>query len=77
MLKLQYFDHLTTKSQLIGKDSDAGTHKRQVEKGMTEDEMVGRHHRLDGYESEQTPGDSEGWEAWGAAVHGVAELGTT
>ena len=60
MLKLQYFDHLTTKSQLIGKDSDAGTHKRQVEKGMTEDEMVGRHHRLDGYESEQTPGDSEG-----------------
>ena len=27
---------------------------------MTEDEMVGRHHRLDGYESEQTPGDSEG-----------------
>ena len=29
-------------------------------KGMTEDEMVGRHHRLDGRESEQTLGDGEG-----------------
>ena len=27
---------------------------------MTEDEMVGRHHQLDGHESEQTPEDSEG-----------------
>ena len=27
---------------------------------MTEDEMVGWHHRLDGHESEQAPGDSEG-----------------
>ena len=27
---------------------------------MTEDEMVGWHHRLDGYEFEQTPGDNEG-----------------
>ena len=27
---------------------------------MTEDEMVGWHHRLNGYENEQTPGDSEG-----------------
>ena len=27
---------------------------------MTEDEMVGWHHRLGGYESEQTPGDNEG-----------------
>jgi len=32
----------------------------QEEKGMTEDEMVGWHHRLNGRESEQTPGDSEG-----------------
>ena len=29
-------------------------------KGATEDEMVGRHHYLNGHESEQTPGDSEG-----------------
>ena len=27
--------------------------------GVTEDEMVGRHHRLNGHESEQTPGDNE------------------
>ena len=29
-------------------------------RGMTEDEMVGWHHRLSGHESEQTPGDSGG-----------------
>ena len=32
----------------------------QEEKEATEDEMVGRHHRLNGHESEQTAGDSEG-----------------
>ena len=41
------------KSQLIRKDS------RQEEKGMTEDEMVGWHHRLNGHELEQSPGDGE------------------
>ena len=35
--------------------------------------MVGGHHRLNGDESEQTLGDSEGQEAWYAAVHKVAE----
>ena len=40
------------KSCLIGKDSDAGRDWGQEEKGMTEDEMVGWHHRLDGRESE-------------------------
>ena len=52
------------KSQLIGKDSDAGEDWRQEEKQATEDEMAGRHHRLNGHESEQTPGDNEGQEAW-------------
>ena len=33
---------------------------KAVEKGTTEDEMVGWHHRLSGPESEQTPGDGEG-----------------
>ena len=37
------------KSQLTGKDPDAGKYWRQKEKGMTEDEMVGWHHRLNGY----------------------------
>ena len=40
-----------TKSWLTGKDPDAGKDWRQEEKGMTEDEMVGWHHRLNGCES--------------------------
>ena len=40
------------KGQLIGKDPDVGQHWRQEEKGMTEDEMVGWHHRCDGRKSE-------------------------
>ena len=51
---------LDGKSQLIGKDLDAGKDIRQEEKGVTEDEMVGWHHRLKRHESEQAPGDSEG-----------------
>ena len=47
------------KSWLIGKDSDAGRDWGQEEKGMTEDEMAGWHHWLDGCESEWTPGISE------------------
>ena len=40
------------KSLLIGKDFDAGRGWGQEEKGMTEDEMAGWHHGLDGRESE-------------------------
>ena len=40
------------KSQLIGKDPDAGKDRRQEEKGATEGELVGWHHQLDGHESE-------------------------
>ena len=48
-------------------DSDAGKDRGQEEKGATEDEMVGWHHWLNGYEFEQTLGDSEGQGslAWG------------
>ena len=46
-------------SWLIGKDPDAGKDWRQ-EKGTTEDEMVGWHHRLNGHEFEQAPGDGDG-----------------
>ena len=45
---------------VLGKDPDAGKHWRQEEKGMTEDEMVGWHHRLDGCEFEQAPGVGDG-----------------
>ena len=40
----------------LGKDPDARKDRRQDEKGTTEDEMVGWHHWLDGYELEQAPG---------------------
>ena len=41
---------------------------------MTEDEMVGWHHRLNGHEFEQTLGDGEGQGGLGAAVHGVLRV---
>ena len=45
---------------------------------MTEDEMVGWHHRLNGYESEQTPGDSEGQRSLACcSLDGCKELDTT
>ena len=44
---------------------------------MTEHDMVGWYHRLNGHEFEQTLGDSEGQGSWHAAVHGVAESDTT
>ena len=49
-LKLQYFGHLMRRSDSLEKDSDAGRWWGQEEKGMTEDEMAGWHHRLDGHE---------------------------
>ena len=47
-------------SWLIGKDPDAGKDWGQEEKGMTEDEMVGWHHWLDGHGFEWTPGLGDG-----------------
>ena len=42
------------------KDPDAGKDGRQEEKGVTEDEMVGWHHRLNGHEFEQAPAVVDG-----------------
>ena len=47
---------------ILRKDPDGGKDWGQEEKGTTEDGMVGWHHRLNGYEFEQTSGDSEGQE---------------
>ena len=47
------------KNWLPGNDPDAGKDWRQEEKGMTKDDMVGWHHRLNGQVLEQIPGDSE------------------
>ena len=44
-----------------------GKDRRQEEKGMTEDEMVGWHHQLDGQAPEQAPGVVMDREAWCAA----------
>ena len=48
------------KSQLVGKDPDAGKDCRQKEKRAAEDEMVEWHHRFNGHAFKQTLGDSEG-----------------
>ena len=64
------------KSWLVGKDPDAGRSWGQEEKGTTEDEMAGWHHRLDGHEFEWTPGVGMDREAWRATVHGVAKSWT-
>ena len=56
--KLQYFGHLMRRTDSL--DPDAGKDWRQEEKGMTEDEMVGWHHHLDGHEFELAPGVGDG-----------------
>ena len=61
------------KSWFIWKDPDAGKDWGWEVKGMTEDEIVGWHDRLNGHEFEQTPRDGE---AWCAAVHGVPKSRT-
>ena len=50
------------KSWLIWKDPDAGKDWRQEEKGMTEDKMVGWHHRLNGHGFGWIPGVGDGQE---------------
>ena len=66
------------KRRLTGKEPDAGKDRGQEEKGMTEDEMAGRHHWLDGYGFGWTPGVGDG--KGGQACYGSwgrKELDTT
>ena len=58
-LKFRYFGHLMQRVDSLEK-TDAGRDWGQEEKGTTEDEMAGWHHRLDGREFEWTPGVSDG-----------------
>ena len=59
-LKLQYFGPLMVKNWLTRKGPDAGKGWRQQEKGITEDETVRWHHRLNGHEFEQALADGDG-----------------
>ena len=67
------------KNWLTGKDSHAGKDWRQEEKGMTEDEMVGWHHWLNGHEFKETPevGDGQGslvcCSPWGGKESDITE----
>ena len=59
-MKLQSFCHLMRRTDSFGKDPDVGKDWRQEEKGMTEDEIVGWHHRLSSREFEQALGFGDG-----------------
>ena len=64
-------------ARLIGKDPDAGKDRGQEEKWVTEDEMVGWHHQLNGREFERALGDSEGRGSLVCCGPWVTESGTT
>ena len=64
-------------SRLSGKDSDTGRVWRQEEKEMTEDEMAGWHHWLNGHKFEQAPGVGDGQGSLACCeVHGVSKSRT-
>ena len=60
MLKLQYFGHLIQRTDSLEKTLMLGKTEGRREKGITEDEMVGWHHRLNGHEFEQALGVGDG-----------------
>ena len=75
-LKLQYFGHLMRRVDSLEKDPDAGRDWGQ-EKGTTEDEMVGWHHRLSMHmslgELRELVMDRK---AWCAVIYGIARSRT-
>ena len=73
-VKLQYFGHLMRRVDSLEK-TDAGRDWGQ-EKGTTEDEMAGWHHRLDGMSLSELRESVMDREAWRAAIHGVAKSWT-
>ena len=77
-LKLQNFGHLMRKADSLEKTLMLGKVEGRRRREARENEMVGWHHQLNGHESEQTLGDSEGE---GSLVYfspqSCKELGTT
>ena len=78
-LKLQSFGHLMWRADSLEKTLMPGKIEGRRRKGMTEDEMVGWHHWLNGHEFEQTLGDGEGqgslacYSPWGHKESNVTE----
>ena len=78
-LKLQYFGHLMRSTDSLEKTLMLGKTLMQEEKGTTEDEMVGWHHRLNGHGFGWTPGIGDGqgglvcWGSWGRRESDMTE----
>ena len=72
-LKCQYFGHLMRRTDSLEKTLMLG----RKEKRMTEDKMVGSHHRRDGHEFEQAPGVGDGQGSLACYSPWCKELGTT
>ena len=76
-LKLQYLGHLIQRADSLEK-TDAEKDRMLEEKGMTENEMVGWHHWLNGHDFEQAPADvKRQWSLASYSPWGHKDLGTT
>ena len=75
-LKLQYFGHLMRRANSLEKTLMLGKIEGRRRRGVTENEMAGWHHQLNGHEFEKALGDGEGQGSLVFAVHGVAKSWT-
>ena len=75
-LKLQYFGHLMGRANSLEKTLMLGKIEGRRRRGVTENEMAGWHHQLNGHEFEKALGDGEGQGSLVFAVHGVAKSWT-
>ena len=76
-LKLQYFGHFMRRVDSLEKTLMLGKIEGMKIRGVTEDEMVGWHHQLDGHEYNKLWGMVKDRGAWRAAVHGISDSDMT